>query len=194
MTILLQSPGSSAVRTILVSLLFVAGAATLQGQDTTVSAPMLKVLAEVADVYRTGRPVFLVADYRFPHNVIGHFSTRADAERLKADSGATFGVFGPYVTKADKAPTFRIVSVTIESGGKRVTRKLDPDIDALFLNMSAVDKFMIPYYERVYGPTYAQKLRETITVDIVSRPGCHKNTFPCYDPEGQIIRVLKPNE
>lgn len=183
---------------LLLSLLSTTSLSGLAAQQTnSVSATMLRVLAEAADVHRTGRPVFLVADYRFPHYVIGHFPTRAKAERVKADSGTTFGVFGPYVTQPDRMrdKTSRIVSVTIETGGRRVTRPLDPNIDALFLSMSAVDKFMVPYYQRIYGPTFAQRLRNSIdTIDIKGRPICHKFSFPCEELHGQIIRVWDPTE
>src|SRR5881296_766026 len=73
------------------------------GQDTAVTASSLaRVLAEVAQDIRTGRPVYLVATLKFPQYVIGEFETREQAQRLAADSGAGYGVFGPYVTPADR--------------------------------------------------------------------------------------------
>jgi hypothetical protein len=36
-----------------------------------------------------------------------------------------------------------------------------PDVDALFFTLSAIDKFALPYYARVYGVAYAARMRET---------------------------------
>ena len=119
-------------------------AAPLPAQDTTISATMLRVLAEAADGFRTGRPIYLVADRRFPHNVAGPFASRREADRIRADSGATFGVFGPYLTRVDPAPdsAARVVAVRItlqQPGGRRRTIEVDPDsVDALFFTVSAV--------------------------------------------------------
>jgi hypothetical protein len=181
--------------------------ATIQAQDTNrVSASLLRVLGEVADVYRTGRPVFLVADYRFPHRVIGRFPqtgattntarARRQAEQLQADSGSSFGVFGPYVTAQDPpdTTTSRIADVILvwQTPRGRVQRRLDPEVDALFLTMSAVDKFMIPYYDRLYGPRYAQDLRAAI---VIRRKPCHLGTNACFPhPDGSVttIPVMQP--
>jgi hypothetical protein len=182
-----------------VSLTFVG--AELQAQDTNaVSATMLRVLAEAADVDRTGKPVYLVADYRFPHTVIGHVSSRREAERLRADSGSTFGIFGPYTTPADPAPAdtaSRVVAVTLtwQTPRGRVDRKLDPKVDALFLTQSAVDKFVTPYYERIYGPAYSEKLARLGPMPPMPMPGCHKGSVKCWPkPDGslEMFRGIDP--
>jgi hypothetical protein len=154
--------------------LFLASAAQsgLCGQDTTaVPASLLRVLAEAADVHRTGRPVFLVADRRFPHHVIGHLDSRPKALQMQSDSGASYyGVFGPFVTPADSAPSdaMKLTSVRLTfktAKGATQTKDIDPkQVDALFMSMSAVDKFMIPYYAQIYGPDYAARLRDDVSV------------------------------
>lgn len=163
-------------------------------QDTTVSATMLRVLAEAADGFRTGRPIYLVADRRFPHNVAGPFPSRAAAERVRADSGATFAVFGPYLTRPDPAPRSapRVVAVRItveQPGGRRRTFDVRPDsIDALFFTLSAVDKFMVPYYTRIYGTEYAHVLRETV---MRQAPPCHGFSRPCMpDTLGMLMMPI----
>jgi hypothetical protein len=165
----------------------------LSAQDTTVSATMLRVLAEAADVYRTGQPVFLVADYRFPHNVLRAFNSKADAERAKADS-ATYGVFGPYVTAQDPIPDNapRIVGIRVskrDNLGRVTTQNIIPaGADALFLSMSAIDKFVLPYYSKIYGPDFAQKLRDKIHAGQLYRH-CFSNM--CEDPGGQL-KIVEP--
>jgi hypothetical protein len=195
-----QAAAGYSSRTLLVSLLLITAAKSgLEGQDTTrVSATMLRVLAEAADGNRTGRPVFFVADYRFPHQVAGPFDSREEAERLRADSGSTFGVFGPYVTPpetaADTAPRVVGIRITMMTRRGRQTIDLDPrKVDALFLSGSAGSKFVIPYYAGIYGPEYADRLQ--------GRLGplgmfCHiRPSYLCIPrPDGSLslIRVMEP--
>jgi len=158
------------------------------GQDTAVTASSLaRVLAEVAQDIRTGRPVYLVATLKFPQYVIGEFETREQAQRLAADSGAGYGVFGPYVTPADRvyAGQATIDSVVVFSrtprGPQRAT--VDPrHVDALFLTPAAIDKFMIPFYSNLYGPAVATQLRADLAR--VMAGGCHKYTRPCVPLPG----------
>jgi hypothetical protein len=175
-----------------VLMLWAIAASPAAGQDTTVSATMLRVLAEAADGFRTGRPVFLVADYRFPHNVAGAFATYEEARRVRrmqADSGATFGVFGPYVTRrdprSDSASRVVAVQLTIKSPkGRLRTVNVNPDtVDALFFTMPAVDKFVIPYYSRTYGPDYAAALRKWSFVAITI---CHLSSRNCWIVEDGV--------
>lgn len=195
-----QRPGSRIAATVLVFLLFTITVSGLEGQDTTrVSATMLRVLAEAADADRTGRPVFFVADHRFPHQVVGPFGSRDQALRLQADSGSNFSVFGPYTTAPEPAAdtTSRVVGIRITTMTPRgrQTFEVDPrKVDALFLSGAATDKFVIGYYGRVYGPEYAQILRERL-----GRAGviiCHiRPSYLCRPrPDGSLtpIRVMEP--
>jgi hypothetical protein len=40
------------------------------------------------------------------------------------------------------------------------------DVDAVFFNMAAIDKFMVPYWARVYGIETADSLREAVRAEI----------------------------
>ena len=55
-------------------------------------------------------------------------------------------------------------SIVVSIYGKRgafIHRSFAPDeLDALFLTLSAIDKFAIPYYTRLYGPAVAARMRE----------------------------------
>lgn len=163
----------------------------------TVSATMLRVLAEAADVYRSGKPVYLVADYRYPHNVLRAFASKAAADKVRADSGANYGVFGPYVTTPDVAPDTanRILAIRVlmktPEGNKTVA--VDPrQADALFLSMSAVDKFVLPYYQKILGPDYALKLRDKALEAMRSRLFLrHCYSWICEDTVGPM-KVIDP--
>lgn len=186
--------GGAGALTLVVIGLSGSTASRLEGQDTTLSATMLRVLAEAADVHRTGKPVFLVADYRFPHTVIGHFLTRKEAQRQRGDSGATFGVFGPFVTPADRmsasAPKVVSVRVTTRTAQGLRTTQLDPNVDALFLSMSAIEKFAIPYYAKIYGPEYSRRLRQQLL-----SIGLLPHRFSVGDSlGGQRLRIWDPKE
>jgi hypothetical protein len=172
-------------------------ASRLTAQDTTVSATMLRVLAEAADVYRSGKPVFLVADYRYPHNVLRAFSSRAEAEKAKTDSGSTYGIFGPYLTPRDPIPdaATRIIAIRITTQTPRGPRTQDVDprqADALFFSMSAIDKFVLPYYQKLLGPEYTRTLRQKSIAAI--RAGQfirHCWSWNCEDDVGPM-RVVDP--
>ena len=177
--------------TLAVLLLLAWPSSPLFGQATSVSATMLRVLAETADGVRTGRDVYFVADYRFPHHVTGPFATRAAADRVRSDSGATFGVFGPYRTAADPVSdsatrVVRVTVVTENARGTRQTIEIDPSVvDALFFTQSAVDKFVIPYYSELYGPQYATRL-QGLTPFLY--PKCHASSNICIpNPDGSIV-------
>jgi hypothetical protein len=182
--------------TISLALLTLPASSSLLAQDTTVSATMLRVLAEAADVHRTGQPIFLVADYRYPHHVIGRFSTQEEAKVMKADSGATFGVFGPFVTPADPvlAPGDQVVNVRVTTKSARGLRTVDfnpTEVDALFLSMSAIDKFAVPYYAKVYGAEYARRMRQRLSV---ARVMPHRLSVQDSGLVGRRLRVWDPTE
>jgi len=190
------------VRAVLISLVLgtTRPPSEILAQDTkTVSATMLKVLGEAADGARTAQPVFFVADYRFPHQVVGPFDSLAQAQRVQTDSGTNFGIFGPYTTRKDPAPSggSRIIGITITvaRGAHRDTLTVDPQkVDALFFSAAAIDKFVIPYYGRTYGSEYAQKLRTRLApLGIIL---CHiKPSYICMPAAHgglELIQVMQP--
>jgi len=141
-----------------------------------VSPTLLRALAEAADGYRTGQPVWVVASYAGPPFVVGVYATRDSAARVARDSAGRYDVFGPYVAAADQplrgTPTLVGAALTFRMpDGRQVSVNIDlTKVDALFLSMSAVDKFAIPYYARLYGPGYASHVRALMAP---SSGGCH---------------------
>jgi hypothetical protein len=43
---------------------------------------------------------------------------------------------------------------------------MGPEVDAIFLTLPAIDKFMIPYYSRVFGIDSAAAMRTQIVRDL----------------------------
>jgi len=187
---------------LIVLIALLATARSGAAQDTAASATMLRIIGEAADQFRTGRPVWLVADYRFPHRVKGPFATR-DAARLAArDPSAALGVFGPYVTARDSSADSgsRIVSVRVvlrAAGGTETTVDVNPaEVDALFFTMAPFDKFVIPYYSRLYGPEFALRLRDYAMLTI-RRPKGHCTSVTCEpDDHGRwrVFPLFDPRE
>ena len=155
----------------------------LRAQDRPPSASLLRVLAEIADEYHTGDSVYLVAMYRYPHTVLGSFSSLREARSVQEDSGSTYGVFGPYLTPRDAVADTSIrvtgVAITFQTPDGPRTRQVHEDVDALFLTASSIDKFLIPYYSRIYGPEYARKLRSLMIPRVPRVGGCHRKSTPC---------------
>ena len=165
-------------------------------QDTapSVSAPLLRRLAAAADGYRTGAPVYVVASYVSPYEVVGVFSTRDSA--LKARGyGRSRAVFGPYVTPLDfdrpsaflpmmhSTPTIYFdslpqpvwwerdvdsIAITVYHRSRGTWHKVSRglEVDALFFSLASIDKFALPYYARLYGPAYADSVRRSLAAYI----------------------------
>ena len=58
--------------------------------------------------------------------------------------------------------------------GRDSTIILDPSVDAIFLSLPAIDKFVLPYYERIVGMDAAATMRRDI-VDRVARQAGIRN-------------------
>lgn len=129
-------------------------------QPPPIAAPLLRRLAEVADAYRTGTPVYIVASTSPPYDVRAVFF---DPKTAADSAGGSYHVFGPYVTPADPvaAPKAEILGITVRLRREKdtVSVAVDPRAyDALFWTTASVDKFLVPYYSRVYGPDRAAAL------------------------------------
>jgi hypothetical protein len=84
-------------------LLVMPVAAVAQDPTTALPASLLRRLAEVADGQGIAREVYIVAQHAFPHNVVGIFTTRAQAE-LRARRSDGLGVFGPFQPTVGELP------------------------------------------------------------------------------------------
>lgn len=135
-------------------------------REQAVSAALARRLAEAADGFRSGKPVYLVADRGDPARVQAFEGegAREAAERARREweargDGARPGVFGPYLTEPDPTPGGRagpeVLEVTVRvrlPDGTTRTETLDgAEVDALFWTRSAVEKFVLPYYAGAQG-------------------------------------------
>jgi hypothetical protein len=163
------------------------------------SASLLRRLGEAVAGYRTGSPVYVLASYRYPFNVVGVYSTRDSASAAR-ESTPHSQVFGPYVTPLDFGrasalvpmrhvrPTIWVfdslpetawqeqdvdsVAITVYHRSRRTWHTVSRglEVDAVFFTLAAIDKFAMPYYANLYGPAYADSLRRTLGAYIRTIP------------------------
>lgn len=169
---------------------------TVQGQAVRhPSAILLKRLAEAVDGNRTGDSVFVVASYDSLSPVRGVFLSRDQAEAAARLAGRSYDVFGPFITMPELASgsivvgcvhnartsywepvcpqaSFRAsdvarISLRVQTRDGR-TREfpVSSEVDAIFLSLPAIDKFVIPYYARIIGVQSAAAMRARVAAAI----------------------------
>lgn len=141
-------------------------------QDTPLSAGLAKRLAEAADGFRDNLYHFFLAKRTYPYSVVcppgdpNETVAKKNADDLKKDlKFKDHETFGPFLTeKSDEVDIgYDSVGVSLirsENGADLVihTETL-PATDAIVLNISAFDKFFLPYYTRLYGAEVARQFR-----------------------------------
>lgn len=136
-------------------------------QDTIPkSASLLRRLAEAADGYRDGMDKFVVAQRETEnghHEVLGVFSTSAEARMVALRGGTAYGVFGPFRTENDAKeypPEELVDEVIVKYRNGEELRFAGDSVDALFWSLPAFDKFVVPYLSLISGVRYAAEQRE----------------------------------
>jgi hypothetical protein len=140
-----------------------------------------RVLAEAVSSYSDTGQFFLVGANVRPFRVIGYYRTRAAADSAAARAGATYRAYGPYRGPTTRDP-WEVLSITVRVRTDSGERELHYDprtVDAVFLSMSAVRKFMLPYYRRLYGDEVARSIEAMILVPRPPTPPCHMMSVPC---------------
>ena len=140
-----------------------------------------RVLQEAVSSYSDTGQFFVVAATARPFTVLGYFKTREAADSAAASRTTGYTTSGPYPGLVTRDP-WEVLSITVRVRTDSGERELHYDprtVDAVFLSMSAVRKFMLPYYRRLYGDAYANALALAITVPRPPTPPCHRMSFPC---------------
>jgi hypothetical protein len=127
-----------------------------------IPATLIRRLGEAADGCR-GTPgayylASLAPDKYGNHKIFGPYpTTTADSLPRDASKGE-WGWFGPVRTPA-YSPTYTIETIDIGTSKPGGTVNLmGPDFDCLFYSLSAVEKFAVPYYARMFGGDYVTRL------------------------------------
>lgn len=129
-----------------------------------VSVELTRALAEAADGFPGMPEAFFVARYvslgdSRAFEIRGPFlnwESVSEGCRALVESGDA-GFFGPFDTTAARIPVGeRAEHIEVRlPGGEKIG--FDPThADALFFSAPAVEKFALPYYQRLFGPEYAE--------------------------------------
>src|SRR6266542_4387358 len=140
-------------------------------QQIPLSAPLARRLAEAADGLRDDKIYYFVSKEKYPFELIpvtGNTDTEASnaasdkaAELNAGKSDNLFYVYGPYKTEKDFEPPLQYDKIEIrflQGDTLKHSQTLETDIggiDTIILSLSAFDKFLLPYYARLYGPDVA---------------------------------------
>lgn len=157
-------------------------------QDTTSLRRPTKdrVLAEAATTLPPGS-YYLIHERGYPFTVVGAHADRDSAQAaLQAKTGAAaprYDISGPVRGTGARTP-WQIIAVTVRvrgADGREQTVEYDArGVDAIFLSMPAVDKFVMPYYTQLYGRQWADSLRSVVIGEPIPRPPCHRYSFMCW--------------
>lgn len=160
----------------------------LQDSNSMVSDPvgyfdagLLKRLAEAADCFRDDLYHYFVCKKTAPFDLYytaGYYSDgdAADAaDSLKVDNslGSDYFKFGPYKTPdaGDSSLAYDSIQLRFMNGSNEVhCETLTNDIDAIVLSLSAYDKFLQPYYIRLYGIDAVQAFRPHVIDALTATP------------------------
>ena len=154
------------------------------------TAGLAKRLAEAADGFRDGNYYYFISklnptqehpDFDV-HSVSGTTDEQASnaADTLKNQLGTDYYKFGPYKTDTDDPPLLNYDSIEL----RLIKQGLDPEVitiptdtDTIILSLSAFDKFLLPYYTKLYGSDVAADFRSlTATALATKKPGTHSNS------------------
>jgi hypothetical protein len=156
--------------------------------STLLPQEAMRSIVEAVDTWRGQAEAFVVFKDRPPHEIVSIHPTQPAAQAA-ANSGHGLSYFGP-VAPATTVHSFNqivkpqgcgllalpqpVSTVVLRSPSNtevaQFTVNIDAstpnpesDIEALFLTVAGIDKFMIPYLTRVFGTEYAAaKRREWI--------------------------------
>jgi hypothetical protein len=153
----------------------------LQAQARPMARRQRIALREAASSYIQPGEFYLVAANVRPYTVIGAYPSRAAADSAATRAGATYRTFGPYHGPRTADP-WEVLSITVRvrtDSGERELHYNPRTVDAVFLSMSAVRKFLVPYYRELYGPAVGNSVPALILSPRPPTPPCHMMSVPC---------------
>jgi hypothetical protein len=176
-------------------LLAVVAAASLAALGCPHRLTQSRVIEQAVSSYGDTGQVYVVVSNVRPYAPLGYYTTRAAADSAAAAAGAAYGAYGPFRGLATRDP-WEVLSITVRvrtADGERDLHYDPRTVDAVFLSMSAVQKFLLPYYKNLYGDEFANAVAVAIVVPRPPTPPCHKLSFPCT-VDSLLAPVLPPRE
>lgn len=176
--------------------------------DTPLPAGLGRRLAEAADGFRDDLYHYFIASRTYPYFLVippgsssddsAKNTALAELEKSRLQHpGRNYDVFGPFLTPADlPASDFDFIEIRMirndQYQSPTVVRSfnLPPDTDAIFLTLSAYDKFALPYYARLHPGEKTQQRREETRQYMAARaPAIHKSGTYQFAADGTPIDV-----
>ena len=142
-------------------------------------AGLAKRLAEAADSFRDSLYHYFICKKTFPydlHHTAGYESdTDASDEAVSMKQGLSsdYFIFGPYKTDTDEEAGIEYDSIQLkfmQDSNELYCETLPNNADAIILSISAYDKFLQPYYIRLYGADTAATLRTSAIAALTATP------------------------
>lgn len=162
-----------------------------------ISAQLARRLGEAADGFRDGQYHYFLTKPEFPFDLISaqgsynveealHNARTLLSEKNRAIEGAEsqFILAGPFKTTVESglAIDFDHIELRYIKGEVAVGEVLtiQKDEDAIVFNLSAFDKFFLPYYARLYSAEQAADLRQKVAIDLSNGKVCRHGgaTYP----------------
>jgi hypothetical protein len=171
----------------LLTIAFLMTAARSEAQDGAMPATLLRRVAEAVQGLPNGYAVYVAVEMTLPYEVIMIGPERAAVEDSARRTHQRYAIVGPvegeepphtmsyqlpcthradsYMQCPDSTHRFSVVPSTVivifQSGAQSdtVASFAPAEGDALFFNLSSMDKFVFPYYARVFGIEYAARMR-----------------------------------
>jgi hypothetical protein len=174
----------------LVTIGIVAFTSAARGQEL-LTPTALRRFAEALDGVRSGSPVFILACRDSSYRV-GAVVPQSEVNAAQSRLGSCYSAFGPYFPPPDPFahtvlrgcvhdgfhsnmhqiicppelfPRGEIARMTLVTRLRDSTvheMPMGADVDAIFLSLAAIDKFVIPYYVRTLGVDSAAAMRAQI--------------------------------
>ena len=174
---------------LLACLMGCASSITAQTSASAFPAAMYRSAVEAVQSQSNEYGYFVAVGMEFPHEVLALHRERSAAEEVAGRAKLRYGLIGPilggqpmammslalpcrhrapsYISCPDTTMSFstvavdRILIIYQGRGGSDTVMNFVPDSgDAVFFTPSAVEKFVFPYYERVFGIERANQMRE----------------------------------
>ncbi|HNP21146.1 MAG TPA: hypothetical protein PKM63_01080 [Panacibacter sp.] len=141
--------------------------------NPAMSAGLARRLAEAADGLRDDNYYYFVSQQNYPYDLQPVAGSTIEQASYAADSLASelnsignkepYYKYGPYHMPLDYVSPipYDTLEIKMLSNGSTVySETFGNDTDAIILNLSAFDKFLLPYYTRLYGVDIARNMRE----------------------------------
>jgi hypothetical protein len=140
-------------------------AATVSNKTIVISANDLRILAEAADGTRKTKLYIVEGDKKRKVGVDKKPGATSIVLELQTDEKEAFDT--PAILSSDP-----VLDRYVDEDGNEIEFKM-ADCDAVFTSLSAVEKFLVPYYAKMQPLDKVQKMRDNFATSTVTAAAFH---------------------